>query len=389
MTNHILKKIEQLYGEMVEIRRYLHQHPEVSYQEFKTSQFICDYYEKLGISYQKNVGGNGVIATVIGKHPGKTIALRADFDALPIQDLKDVPYKSKNDGVCHACGHDGHTAILLVLAKVLNECKDELHGTIKFIHQHAEESAPGGAIEMINDNCLDGVDVIFGTHLWTYDKLGTVSTTPGPLMAAPDRFEIEIVGSGGHGGAPHTTKDAIVIASSLVINLQQIASRKISPLEPVVVSVGSIVSDNAFNVIADKVKLTGTVRTFTDETRTLVEQEMIKILKATCALYDATFSFSFDKGYPPVINHEKESHFLLEMAKQNPYISEVKIATPTMAGEDFASYLEHVPGCYFFTGARPLDESKAFDHHHPKFDFEEKAMLIAATTLASAALNYK
>jgi amidohydrolase len=258
-------KLDNLYDEMVDIRRYLHQHPELSFQEVNTAAYVKSYYEKLGIEVRGNVGGNGVVAKIHGGKPGKTVALRADFDALPIQDEKNVPYKSQVPGVMHACGHDGHTAALLVLAKVLNEMKGSLPGTYVMIHQHAEEYAPGGAIAMIEDGCLEGVDVIFGTHLWATEPAGTIQYRIGPIMAAADRFEVTIQGKGGHGAQPHKTNDAIVAASQLVINLQQIVSRRVNPIDPAVISVGSFVAENAFNVIADKAKLIGTVRTFSEE----------------------------------------------------------------------------------------------------------------------------
>ncbi|HEY2420624.1 MAG TPA: amidohydrolase, partial [Neobacillus sp.] len=264
MIKKLFGKLEGYYEEMVTIRRHLHQHPELSFKEYKTAQFIQSFYENLGIQYKGNVGGNGVLAMIYGKKPGKTVALRADFDALPIQDEKDVSYKSLVPGVMHACGHDGHTATLLILAKALNELKEDLEGNYLFIHQHAEEYAPGGAASMIADGCLDGVDWIFGTHLWANEPIGKIQYRTGPIMAAADRFEIDIQGQGGHGAQPHRTKDAIVTASQLVLNLQQIVSRKINPIESAVVTVGSFTAQNAFNVIADKAKLVGTVRTFNE-----------------------------------------------------------------------------------------------------------------------------
>src|SRR5699024_6058212 len=195
------------------IRRYLHQYPELSFQEFKTAQYIADFYEKIGIPYQSGVGGNGVIATLKGGKPGKKVALRADFDALPIQDEKDVPYKSKVDGIMHACGHDGHTATLLTLAKTMKAFQDNLPGTIVFLHQHAEEYAPGGAKPIIESGAIDDVDAVFGTHLWSTTPFGVLQTSKDVFMAGPDRFEINIQGQGGHGGYPHQTKDAITIGS--------------------------------------------------------------------------------------------------------------------------------------------------------------------------------
>ncbi|WP_423801457.1 amidohydrolase [Neobacillus sp. SAB-20_R2A] len=388
MLDELFAKLENSYEEMVSIRRHLHQHPELSYQEYETAKFIVSFYEKLGIEVNSNVGGNGVVAKVYGKKPGKTVALRADFDALPIQDEKDdVPYKSTVPGVMHACGHDGHTATLLLLAKALNELKDNLEGTYVFIHQHAEEYAPGGAISMIEDGCLEGVDVIFGTHLWASVPTGTIQYRTGPFMAAPDRFEIKIQGKGGHGAQPHTTKDAIVIASQLVLNLQQIVSRKVNPIDSAVVTIGSFTAQNAFNVIADKAHLVGTVRTFKEELRSFIEEEIERIIHGTCYMSGSTYDYKYYRGYPPVVNHEKETAFLAECAKDVAEVKFIEETEPDMGGEDFAYYLQKVPGTFFFTGAKPESDDDAYPHHHPRFDIDEKAMLIAAKTLGTAAIT--
>ncbi|WP_040204461.1 M20 family metallopeptidase [Neobacillus jeddahensis] len=387
MRNKLFTKLEGYYDEMVSIRRYLHQHPELSFQEYNTAKYIQAYYEKLQIDVKGHVGGNGVIATVYGKQPGKTVALRADFDALPIQDQKNVPYKSLVPGVMHACGHDGHTATLLVLAKTLYELREELEGTYVFIHQHAEEYAPGGAAPMIADGCLEGVDVIFGTHLWASAPTGTIQYRTGPLMAAADRFEIEIQGQGGHGAQPHKTKDAIVTASQLVLNLQQIVSRKVNPVESAVVTVASFTAENAFNVIADKAKLIGTVRTFKEEIRQFIEAEIKRITDGTCYLSDSTYEYTFFRGYPAVVNHEKETAFLIDCAQDVPEVDTIEETELQMGGEDFSYYLEKIPGTFFFTGAKPVGDHPGYPHHHPKFDIDEKAMLIAAKTLGTAAIS--
>ncbi|KAB2330955.1 amidohydrolase [Bacillus mesophilum] len=386
MLEQLFSSLEKYYDEMVSIRRYLHQHPELSFKEEKTALYIKNYYENLGIDVRANVGGNGVVATIKGQKPGKTVALRADFDALPIQDEKDVPYKSLVPGVMHACGHDGHTATLLVLAKALHEMKNDLHGTYVMIHQHAEEYAPGGAISMIEDGCLDGVDVIFGTHLWASEPVGKIQYRVGPIMAAADRFEITIQGKGGHGAQPHRTKDAIVTASSLVGQLQQIVSRKVNPIDSAVVTVGSFVAENAFNVIADKAKLTGTVRTFNEEVRSSIEQEIERIVKGICYTSDSSYSYEFERGYPAVVNHEEETDYLVNCARNIAEVTAVEETEPQMGGEDFAYYLQHVKGSFFFTGAKP-DGNENYPHHHPMFDIDEKSMLIAAKTLGCAALN--
>jgi amidohydrolase len=388
MLEKIYTKLQDYYDEMIDIRRYLHQHPELSFQEVKTAQYIKSYYEELGISVEGNVGGNGVVAKIFGEKPGKTVALRADFDALPIQDEKDVPYKSLIPGVMHACGHDGHTATLLILAKVLHELRDQLAGTYVMIHQHAEEYAPGGAKAMIEAGCLDEVDVIFGTHLWATEPTGVISYKSGPIMAAADRFEVTINGRGGHGAHPHTTKDAIVTAAQFVVNLQQVVSRKVNPIEPAVVSIGSFVADNAFNVIADKATLIGTVRTFNDEVQRLIENEIDRVLKGTCLTNDCSYEYQYIKGYPAVVNHPEETEFLVNCAKNVPSVTSTLEKEAQMGGEDFAYYLQHVKGSFFFTGAKPTYSLENYPHHHPKFDIDEKAMLIAAQTLATAAINY-
>lgn len=389
MFQEICSELDAAYEEMVEIRRYLHMHPEVSFMEFKTAAYIAEYYQKLGIEPRTGVGGNGVVAVVKGGLPGKTIALRADFDALPIQDEKDVPYKSTVPGVTHACGHDGHTATLLVLAKVLHKHKENLEGNVVFIHQHAEEYAPGGAKAMIEDGCLDGVDVIFGTHLWASEPAGKIQYRTGPIMAAADRFQIKVQGKGGHGAQPQKTKDAVVIGSQLVLNLQQIVSRKVDPVESAVVSVGSFIAENPFNVIADSAELIGTVRTFNEEIRTQIEQEIERTVKASCDLYDAAYEYTFDRGYPAVVNHREETEFLANLAGNVPGVGVVEESPMQMGGEDFAYFLQHVKGTFFFTGAKPTYSDTAYPHHHPKFDIDEKAMLIAAKTFSLTILQYQ
>lgn len=387
MIKRLFDKLEQYYEEMVSIRRYLHQHPELSFKEHKTAEYIQTFYKNLGIEVQGNVGGNGVVAKIYGSKPGKTVALRADFDALPIQDEKDVPYKSLVPGVMHACGHDGHTATLLVLAKALNELKDELSGTYVLIHQHAEEYAPGGAAPMIEAGCLEGVDVIFGTHLWAGEPTGKIQYRVGPVMAAADRFEILVQGQGGHGAHPDTTKDAIVTASQIVLNLQQIVSRRVNPVEPAVVSVGSFTAENAFNVIADKAKLVGTVRTFNEKVRDFIETEMDQVIAGTCHLNGSTYEYKYHRGYPALVNHKQETEYLIKVAESVPGVHIVEETEPQMGGEDFAYYLQKVPGTFFFTGAKPVDPSAGFPHHHPKFDIDENAMLIAAKTLGACAVQ--
>ncbi|WP_461610644.1 M20 family metallopeptidase [Cytobacillus kochii] len=381
----LLKEYEE---EMISIRRFLHEYPEISYQEVKTPAYIADYHEKLGHDVRTGVGGRGVVATLRGEKPGKTVALRADFDALAIQEENDLPYKSKIDGAMHACGHDGHTATLLVLAKALNKIQEDIEGTIVFIHQFAEEIAPGGAISMIEDGCLDGVDAIFGTHIWSTFPLGTIQVKEGPIMAAADQFNILIQGQGGHGSEPHLTKDAVMVGSQFVASAQQIVSRRANPLHPAVVSVGHFEALNPFNVIADTAKLIGTVRTFDEDTRDLIEKELDNYLSSTCQLFGATYDYQYKRGYPAVVNHAEEATFIANISKEIEEVTEVVECDPLMGGEDFAYYLQHVKGAFFFTGAQDPNWQITYPHHHPRFNIDERSLLIAAKTLGTAALKF-
>lgn len=387
MTN-VFDILEQHYDEMVAIRRYLHENPELSHEEVETPKYIAQYHRALGHEVREGVGGRGVVATLRGGKPGKTVALRADFDALAIQEQNDVPYKSKVDGRMHACGHDGHTASLLVLAKALNKIQDEIEGNVVFIHQFGEEIAPGGAVAMIEDGCLDGVDVIFGQHLWAPVEQGKIAVCEGPLMAAADAFYITINGKGGHGAKPQETKDSIYIGSQFVVNAQQILGRRISPVKPAVVSVCHFEAINPFNVIADSVKMKGTVRVFDEETRDQIERELEDVLKAACLVMKADYDYDYVRGYSAVINDRETTKFFIEQAKETPGVEEVVICEPEMGGEDFAYYLEKVPGTFYFTGARDPEKEEAYPHHHPKFDIDERALLVAANTLAKATLEY-
>ncbi len=380
--------IDENYEEMVGIRRHLHEYPELSFEEVETPAYIAAYHKELGHEVREGVGGRGVVAVLRGVSPGKTVALRADFDALAIQEENDLPYKSKVAGKMHACGHDGHTATLLGLAKALNKMKSEITGNIIFIHQHAEEVAPGGAKPMIEDGCLDGVDVIFGTHLWAPTPIGEILVKDGAIMAAADKVEIAIQGKGGHGAEPHHSIDAVTLASQFVISAQQLISRRIDPLKSAVLTIGHFEAINPFNVIADRVKLAGTIRTFEEDVRTQMEQELEAVLNATCLAFGASYVYRYTRGYPPVYNHQKETEFVAQLASTVPGVEQVKTCPPFMVGEDFAYYLEKVPGTFFFTGAKSPEWETAYPHHHARFNFDERAMLIAAKTLGKATLEY-
>ncbi|MBD1379744.1 amidohydrolase [Bacillus sp. IB182487] len=373
---------------MVENRRFFHQYPELSHEEVNTPAKIAEHLRGLGITVRTGVGGNGVVGYLEGGKPGKTVALRADFDALPLQDKKEVPYKSKVPGVMHACAHDAHTSTLLGVAKVLSEKKEELNGNIVFIHQFGEELAPGGAMPMIEDGCLENVDVIFGTHIWATIPVGEIGLRSGPIMAAADRFQIAVQGKGGHGASPHETIDSIAIGASLVSQLQQIISRRINPLEPAVLTVASFHAGNAFNVIADSATIEGTVRTFNPEVQDFIINEMELIIQSTCQGANAGYQFQYNKGYPAVVNHLNETQQLIASAKKVLTDDKIKTMEPIMGGEDFSHYLEKVPGTFFFTGAKNDKVNAVYPHHHPMFDIDEESMLIAGKVLLTATLDY-
>lgn len=381
------KELEELFPTMVEIRRDLHQHPELSFQEVRTAKKIADYLTELGIEVRTEVGGRGVVGILRGKKEGKTVALRADFDALPIQDEKDVPYQSTIPGVMHACGHDGHTATLLGVATVLARHREELEGNVVFIHQHAEELTPGGAKPMIEDGCLDGVDVIFGTHLDSLSPSGQINYREGYVMAASDGFEIRISGKGGHGASPHDTVDPIVTASQLVVNLQQIVSRNVDPIKSAVLTIGSFHSGEANNVIPDAAKITGTVRTYDPEVRELIEKRMKQIADATCIANGATCEVIYERGYDAVWNHPEETQYIQKIAETIVGEDKVVEMAPEMGGEDFGYFMQKVPGTFFFTGAALSNTNDVYPHHHPRFDFDEEAMLTAAKVFVSAVVN--
>lgn len=378
------RTLASLYDDMVRWRRHLHAHPELSFQETNTSRMIADLLSSWGLDVRTGVAGTGVVATLVGGLPGRTIALRADIDALPIQDEKDVPYRSTVPGVMHACGHDGHTAELLAVAKYYSMRRAETHGTRVFLFQPGEEFLPGGAVSMIADGALEGVDAIFGVHLWSPMPLGTVGTRPGPFMASPDEFEIEIIGRGGHAGLPHEATDALVTGSALVMALQTIVSRNVNPLESAVLTVGKFNSGTAFNVIAERARIGGTIRTFTPELRKLMQRRLEEIVKHTCELYGSDYKLVFNLGYPPVVNEEAETARWFRVANAVMPEGAVALSDRIMAGEDFSYYLEKKPGCFFFVGAGAADGSSA-PHHHPRFDLAEEAMRNAAKLLVAVA----
>lgn len=371
---NIRSEIKDIEKNIIGWRRDFHQYPELGFDEHRTSKIIGEALKEMGLAPQMNVGKTGVTADLtFGEGP--TIALRADMDALPMQETSGLDFSSKHDGVMHACGHDGHMAMLLGAAKVLTQNGDSFNGTVRFIFQPAEEGA-GGARYMIEDGCLDGVDEIYGIHVWNYQPVGEVGITDGPVLAAADMFEIKIKGIGGHGAAPQGTIDAVVVASHLVQALQTIVSRNTNPLESTVVTIGTINGGHNFNIIADEVTLSGTARAYTEENRNLIKTRMAEIIDGVAKTFGAEISFDYEDGYPPTINHTDPVNKVLKAAERvvgekagMPYLS--------MGGEDFSYYLQKIPGCFFFVGSAPNDQ-KLFEtpHHCSHFTMDERALLV-------------
>jgi amidohydrolase len=287
----------------------------------------------------------------------------------------------------HACGHDAHTSALLGVAKAFAAIRDQLPGDIVFLFQHAEELSPGGAAPMIADGALDGVDAVYGVHLWTPLAYGSVSSLAGPFMAAPDEISIDIVGKGGHGGLPHQAVDALAVGAHLVVNLQSIVSRNVDPTEPCVISVGSLHSGTGFNIIAERASLVGTVRTFSADTQSLVMRRIDEVAAATCAMFHADYTYEYKQGYPAVVNDESEVARFKRVASHIVPEDHVLTSPQIMAGEDFAYYLQHRPGCFMLVGAGNAELGFVHPHHHPRFDLDERSMLHSAKLLAAMALD--
>ena len=383
-----VKELGKKYKDyVIELRREFHMYPESSFEEFRTSKRVKEELDKMGIPYE-SLAGTGVLATLKGDKPGKTVALRADMDALEIQETNDVEYKSKNDGKMHACGHDAHTSMLLGAAKMLSENKDSINGTIMFIFQPAEEVA-GGAKKMIEESdFLDNVDSVFGIHVWSDLETGKVSVDAGPRMASADFFDIKVTGRAGHGSMPHQTVDAVVVGSAIVMNLQSFVSREMSPLDSVVLSIGSFHSGTRFNIIAGEAVLSGTSRCFSPEIREQFPIAIERIAKSTAEAYRATAELDYTHGTPPTINDEESA--LIAQGSVTKLLGESgNISMPkTTGGEDFSFFLEKVPGAFAFVGVRNDEKNANFPHHHDKFNIDEDGLEIGSNLYAQYALDF-
>ncbi|MCC8027109.1 MAG: amidohydrolase [Clostridium sp.] len=370
---------------MVELRRQIHQNPELGWHEFETQALIIKELERLGIPCEK-VCGTGVIATLKGAKEGPVTGLRADMDALPIQEKPDTPYRSQNPGVMHACGHDCHVAMLLTAARVLKEMEAQLYGTVKFIFQPAEEIIQG-AQKMHTLPQLADLNSIAGAHVWLDLDVGTFSAEPGPRMACADNIYLTVHGKSSHGAQPHQSVDAILAACAIVEQLQIVASRKVSPLEPVVVSIGTINGGTQSNIIANEVRLSGTVRCFSPQLRSQLPGLLENIALSTAQAHGAVCDFTYEHCTPPTINHEKTTEIARGAIAGLFGPQSLVHMEKTTGGEDFAWYLERVPGCFIFVGARNQEAGKCYPHHHECFDVDEEALSGGAAALAQFALD--
>ena len=366
--------IEAVKDEVIAWRRYLHKYPELSFQEEKTAQFVYEKLQTFGELEISRPTKTSIMARLIGQQPGKVIALRADMDALPIEEENDFDFVSQNSGVMHACGHDGHTAMLLGTAKILTQLKDQVKGEVRFLFQHAEELPPGGAQEMVRAGVLDGVDMIIGSHLLSTLPLGKIGLGYGAVMAGADTFNITVVGKGGHASQPELTVDPIAIGTQVVSNLQHIVSRYRDAQEALVISVTQFHGGSAINVIPSKVSIGGSVRSFNPELREEIPNFIERIVKGITEAHGATYEFDYQFGYAPTINDEEVTRLMDETVCEVFGEESREILKPIMGSEDFSAFQKVVPGSYIGIGARNEEKGIIYPHHHPKFTVDEQAL---------------
>ena len=395
MEDQISEKMKtisnQIFPGLIKLRRELHQYPELAFNEFKTSERIAKELRKLRIDFKKRVAKTGVVGLLNTRKKGRTVALRADMDALPIQEQTNLAYKSKNKGLMHACGHDAHMACVIGAAKILTRLKDQLPGKIKFIFQPSEEVPPGGAKPMIQAGVLENPKVsgIFGLHCDTSIRVGRIGVREGPTMAQADSFDVIITGRGGHGARPHDGVDAIVVTSQVIQALQIIPSRKINPLEPVVISVGKIEGGTARNIICDRVLLKGTARSLSKQVARRIPALLKTMISGITKSAGASFELDYSPGYPVLINHFGATHLArATVAEMFGKQAVFEIKKPTMGGEDFAYYLQKVPGSFLRLGIRNPKKGAVYPWHHPKFTVDEDAIRVGSAVLAGIAFDF-
>jgi amidohydrolase len=375
----------ELEAQAIAWRRHLHANPELSFEEVETTRFLEETLGSLDGLELERPAPTGLVARLRGGRPGRTLALRADIDALPIQEETGLPFASTRAGVMHACGHDAHTAILLAAAKTLVERRADLAGEVRFLFQAAEEKPPGGARQLVDSGALDGVDAVVGIHLFSEEPVGTISVPAGPRTAAADTIAIQIRGAGGHAAAPHHAVDSIVVAAQVVSNLQLIVSRTVDPIESAVVSVTQFHAGTADNVIPETVELRGTVRTYSQVVRAAVRERIERIVRGVSEAHGATYAYEYGEGYAALHNDSEAAALVETAARAELGDDAIRHTPPIMGGEDFSAYLDVAPGAFFIVGAGGED---AAPHHHPRFVIDESALKPGIAVFVRTALDY-
>lgn len=391
-TDRLKSEIDELQPDMVALRRDLHEHPELAFEEVRTAGIVAGRLHALGLDVRTGVAKTGVIGTLTGGRAGvraRTLAIRADMDALPIHELNEIDYRSKVDGKMHACGHDGHTSILLAVADILSKRRAELNGNVKFVFQPAEEVI-GGARPMVGEGALTGVDNIIGLHLFSSYPLGRVGVRSGPTFASADKFVLKVRGKGGHAAMPDAAVDPIVIASYLVTALQTLISRETSPFSPAVITIGKIEAGSAFNIIPEVAELHGTMRAYSSEHREKLVRRIGELSRGLALAMGASCEVEVFDGCPPCVNDPAMTGVVYRAAEATVGVEAVDSGEEVMTtgSDDMGYFLQTVPGCYFIVGAHNAARGARYPHHHPRFNVDEDAMPIAAEVLVRAALAY-
>ena len=387
--DNIAQDVADLKDQLIASRRDFHRNPEVSFQERRTGEIVASRLEALGWNVQRGVAETGVVGHLDGSGPGKTVLIRVDIDALPIQEPKDRPYSSVVDGVMHACGHDGHTAVGLVVAELLSRYAHSIKGRIKLAFQPAEEIM-SGAIRMIEEGVMKDpvVDRVLSFHLWSPLPVGQVVSQAGPIFSSADEIRISVKGKGGHGGMPHLSVDPILIASHIVTSLQTVLSREIAPTQPAVMGFGTIHGGTAFNVVSDQVELTGTVRTLDDSVREFILRRADEIASAVAEGLRGEAQFQHVRGAPAVVNDAEVAELVADVAAEVIGRQNVVTIPPPQVGDDASFFLKEAPGCYFLVGCSNAQRGITASHHNAQFDIDEDSLPLAAHILTKAALSY-
>ena len=387
----LLSEARRVEPEIVKNRRAFHQHPELAYQEKATSKLVAEKLESMGIETKRGVGGTGVLGTLKGAKKGRVVALRADMDGLPVKEMSEVDFRSKADGVMHACGHDTHMAMLLGAARILADNREELCGTVKFLFQPAEENGGrGGALPMIEDGVMKDpkVDYVFGLHISNNEQSGEVGVREGPFMAAPDTFKVKIVGKGGHGSAPHQTIDPVYVAAHVILALQGVSARMIDPIRPFVITVGSVHSGTKENIIPDEAFLEGTIRTLDEGTRTRAKRKIDEVAKGVSRSFGARAEVEFEEdAYPVTVNDPRATREAMKVLRKIPGLK-VKEVDPVMGGEDFSRFLQKAPGAFYFLGTNNPAKGCVHPNHSSRFKVDEDVLKLGAASLALLAFEF-